>query len=76
MCDYLMYIQSYKGLFDGYPKRTFAQVLYMCCKPRIQKFCIRGIRKGINKMFQMAYHMWNQHKYLHSYSVFFEGYHF
>jgi hypothetical protein len=52
-----MYIQSYKGLFDGYPKHAFAQVLYMRRKPRIQKFRICGIRKGINKRFQMAYHM-------------------
>jgi hypothetical protein len=52
-----MYIQSYKGLFDGYPKCAFAQVLYMRRKLQIQKFRIRGIRKGINKNFQMAYHM-------------------
>jgi hypothetical protein len=52
-----MYIQSYKGLFDGYPKCVFAQVLYMRRKPRIQKFRIRGKRKGINKRFQTVYHM-------------------
>jgi hypothetical protein len=57
MCDYLMHIQSYKGLFEGYSKSAFAQVPYMRRKPRIQKFRIRGIRKGINKRFQTVYHM-------------------